>query len=228
MIALKPGDCGAWVIDKETLQVHGHVVASDRLGEGYVVPIYESFAHIKEQLGAISVELPRVGDILRWQVQRGVAKELSLADGISEPPDLVLFPHRPSTPEFTSYQETFHPIDEAAPFTDCRRPLFRPRSDGTIDSGYVTMNTTPQTSPGNSIGPHLGAVGMKRHLFDTSNTVDPNLKRYKSEAITPQRRESPLELFSPPFEFDMLGVFGAEIDGDSELVTEDQEFEDWV
>lgn len=54
---LQPGDCGSWVLDAETLQVHGHIVASDDFGDCYVVPIVDVFEDIKRVSGADKVEL---------------------------------------------------------------------------------------------------------------------------------------------------------------------------
>ncbi|PVH73592.1 hypothetical protein DL98DRAFT_367345, partial [Cadophora sp. DSE1049] len=52
---LRGGDCGAWVVDKTTHELYGHVVASGVFGEAYVVPLDCSFENIRLQLGAKSV-----------------------------------------------------------------------------------------------------------------------------------------------------------------------------
>ncbi|KAH6962043.1 hypothetical protein BKA56DRAFT_736851 [Ilyonectria sp. MPI-CAGE-AT-0026] len=56
------GDSGSWVVDSETFELYGHLVASDIFNSGYVIPITQVLDNIKEQLGASSVGLPTVGD----------------------------------------------------------------------------------------------------------------------------------------------------------------------
>ncbi|CAM1510077.1 Fc.00g004120.m01.CDS01 [Cosmosporella sp. VM-42] len=58
------GDSGSWVVDTETFELYGHLVASDIFGSGYVVPMSDVFSDIKDRLGAQSVELPSVVDIV--------------------------------------------------------------------------------------------------------------------------------------------------------------------
>jgi hypothetical protein len=57
------GESGSWIIDQKTLEVYGHLVASDALGYGYVIPLSETFKNILQQLGAVSVDLPSAIDI---------------------------------------------------------------------------------------------------------------------------------------------------------------------
>ncbi|RYP56855.1 hypothetical protein DL771_011559 [Monosporascus sp. 5C6A] len=59
------GDSGSWIVDPESFEVFGHVVASDILGDVYVVPICDAFKDIKECLGCSSVTLPTADDIHR-------------------------------------------------------------------------------------------------------------------------------------------------------------------
>ncbi|KAH8683965.1 hypothetical protein BGZ61DRAFT_534649 [Ilyonectria robusta] len=56
------GDSGSWVVDSETFELYGHLVASDIFNSGYVIPIAQVLDNIKEQLGASSVGLPTMGD----------------------------------------------------------------------------------------------------------------------------------------------------------------------
>ncbi|KAH7121744.1 hypothetical protein B0J13DRAFT_648496 [Dactylonectria estremocensis] len=46
------GDSGSWVVDAETLELYGHLVASDIFNSGYVMPVSDVFSDIKQQLGA--------------------------------------------------------------------------------------------------------------------------------------------------------------------------------
>ncbi|RYP04108.1 hypothetical protein DL765_010307 [Monosporascus sp. GIB2] len=42
------GDSGSWVVNEKTLQVYGHVVATDAFGGGHIMPLDETFRDIKE------------------------------------------------------------------------------------------------------------------------------------------------------------------------------------
>jgi hypothetical protein len=64
--ALQSGDSGAWVVDEDTNEAYGHVVASDVFGRGYVVPICDSFEDIKNRLSAELVSLPSKADVLTF------------------------------------------------------------------------------------------------------------------------------------------------------------------
>ena len=57
------GDSGAWVVYQAGLQVYGHVVATDILGDAYVMPAVDTLDEIRDCMGAKFVRLPRVGDI---------------------------------------------------------------------------------------------------------------------------------------------------------------------
>ncbi|PQE32163.1 Ankyrin repeat domain-containing 52 protein [Rutstroemia sp. NJR-2017a WRK4] len=55
------GDCGSLIVDQETLEVYGHVVASNPLGEAYVVPLQNTLHQISNALGAKDLSLPNPG-----------------------------------------------------------------------------------------------------------------------------------------------------------------------
>lgn len=52
------GDFGSWVVNRNSGQVYGHLVAADVLGGGHVVPLLDTIDDIKERLGATSVVFP--------------------------------------------------------------------------------------------------------------------------------------------------------------------------
>ncbi|KAK4149053.1 hypothetical protein C8A00DRAFT_38356 [Chaetomidium leptoderma] len=58
------GDSGSWVVSPVSMEVYGHVVATDMTGDAYVIPLHQSFAEMKELLGVKSVDLPRTADLL--------------------------------------------------------------------------------------------------------------------------------------------------------------------
>ena len=68
--ALQQGDCGSWVIDIETGEVYGHVVASDDFGEAYVVPLRDTIKDIETQSQLTSVHVPTLSDIQLWSPGR--------------------------------------------------------------------------------------------------------------------------------------------------------------
>jgi len=66
-LALEDGDSGSWVVNPISLEVYGHVVATDLTGDAYVIPMYQSFREMKDVLGGDgveSVELPDTADLL--------------------------------------------------------------------------------------------------------------------------------------------------------------------
>ena len=60
---LQDGDCGSWVVDTETDEVYGHVVAADDFGEAQVIPLNETLQDMRLQLSAASVTIPTPEDI---------------------------------------------------------------------------------------------------------------------------------------------------------------------
>jgi hypothetical protein len=58
------GDCGSLIVSQETLEVYGHVVASNPLGEAYVVPLQNTFDQISKALGRNKPSLPSPGPLM--------------------------------------------------------------------------------------------------------------------------------------------------------------------
>ena len=65
LLVLNAGDCGSWVVDPSTGEVFGHVVASDAMGDIYVIPINATLRDMEKKLGA-AVSLPTETDIEAW------------------------------------------------------------------------------------------------------------------------------------------------------------------
>ncbi|KAI0862225.1 hypothetical protein F4860DRAFT_133206 [Xylaria cubensis] len=59
------GDSGSWIVDATQFEVYGQLVASDVFGSGYVIPMTDILSDVKLRLGAQSVELPSLVDILQ-------------------------------------------------------------------------------------------------------------------------------------------------------------------
>lgn len=68
LLVLNAGDCGSWVVDASTCEVYGHVVASDAMGDSYVVPLGATLRDMEEKLEA-AVSLPTEADIETWLAQ---------------------------------------------------------------------------------------------------------------------------------------------------------------
>lgn len=75
---LNAGDCGSWVVNPSTCEVYGHVVASDAMGDTYVVPLDATLRDMEERLEA-AVFLPTEADIHLWLAQhaKSAAKQTS-------------------------------------------------------------------------------------------------------------------------------------------------------
>ena len=62
--AVGDGDSGAWVVNPVSMEVFGHVVATDVTGDVYVVPMYRSLEEMRGRLGVEAVDLPGTADLL--------------------------------------------------------------------------------------------------------------------------------------------------------------------
>ena len=77
-VVLNAGDCGSWVVDESTCEVYGHVVASDAMGDTYVIPLNATLRDMEEKLAA-AVVLPTEADIHTWLAQHAKAAEQTAA-----------------------------------------------------------------------------------------------------------------------------------------------------
>lgn len=56
---LESGDCGMWVVDAQSRELYGHVVAgSPNTGVAYIIPAYQVFDDAKRHLGRINLPSP--------------------------------------------------------------------------------------------------------------------------------------------------------------------------
>ena len=92
LLVLNAGDCGSWVVDLSTCEVYGHIVASDAMGDIYVIPLDATLQDMSKRLQA-AVSLPTEADIHTWLAQhakaaaeqvtvpaKGEEKEVALSD----------------------------------------------------------------------------------------------------------------------------------------------------
>lgn len=63
------GDSGSWAFSEDTHEVIGHIVATDPLGAGYIVPLCDIFRDIEESIPGVTVTLPKLADITRLTKQ---------------------------------------------------------------------------------------------------------------------------------------------------------------
>lgn len=55
---VKQGDSGSWVIDPVSLEVYGHLIATDSLMGSYVIPLVDICADIKNVFPGVSIDFP--------------------------------------------------------------------------------------------------------------------------------------------------------------------------
>lgn len=60
---LEYGDCGALVVDQETLDIYGHVIGSDSFGSACVVPLAHTMRQLKSAFDVSDVKLPTAEDL---------------------------------------------------------------------------------------------------------------------------------------------------------------------
>jgi len=80
---LQDGDSGSWVVNPVSLEVYGHVVATDMTGDVYVIPLHESLEEMKDALGVESVSLLGTADILDAALLQDLKRSLVLDDADS-------------------------------------------------------------------------------------------------------------------------------------------------
>ncbi|RYP82364.1 hypothetical protein DL769_001689 [Monosporascus sp. CRB-8-3] len=87
------GDSGSWVVNERSLQVYGHVVATDAFGGGYIMPLDETFRDIKNRLSVASVELASMVDIVSVMMLKSFGRST-----VSPPlPNPVIWETTPTT-----------------------------------------------------------------------------------------------------------------------------------
>ena len=135
------GDCGSWVVDPVTHEVHGHVVASDTFGDAYVIPLDSTFRDIKQQLAADEVCLPTEREVLEWIQPRNITPSF-------QNQSITKYCPNNTVPPFGWDFSLLQSPDEARlsgfdPFIGCFDPSIGSFGTST-DSGYSSMHTTPQ------------------------------------------------------------------------------------
>ncbi len=124
---LNAGDCGSWVVDPLTCEVYGHVVASDAMGDTYVVPLNATLRDMEEKLGA-EVSLPTEADIDTWLAQqaKSAAKQITV----------------PMKSERKKVAFKDSKMDKAEPQRDHRKPDGHPSSEASKSPASSAVETS--------------------------------------------------------------------------------------
>lgn len=125
-----PGDCGSWVINFDTGEVLGHIVAVDSFNEVYVVPLQETLRDIKERLGVASVALPTAKVLLDIAMDRTDA--------------LVPKPH--AYEGQSGYDSGYATMQSSPAPSPPRGEIFKAKREGTDQPSTLFQNLPSSTS----------------------------------------------------------------------------------
>ena len=152
---LTSGDCGSWVVDPSTHEVYGHVVASDTMGDSYVVPLNATLRDMEEKLGA-AVSLPTEEYVDKWLLQHAEAVvEQDIAPAKSKKKKVMF-----SNPE----------MDRSEVQRDLQKPT---GSSSSLPSTLLAPSAT-KTSPSSVV--HCKLCNAK--IEGTSQDVNSKLRRH--------------------------------------------------
>jgi len=159
---LQPGDSGAWVVDAETNELYGHVIASDVFGRAYVIPIADIFLDIRDRLSAQSVFLAFIYVIYKTKLQFEMAG--NNPGSMNNYQDSQNNPHLPFYKRHLTYPDSAYASMDSTPTnslpprsdsmviegteasqTDANHPEQRVYGSG-HDSGYVSRNASSNSS----------------------------------------------------------------------------------
>ncbi|KAK4445398.1 hypothetical protein QBC34DRAFT_413164 [Podospora aff. communis PSN243] len=80
---LHDGDSGSWVVNPISLEVYGHLVATDVTGDGYIIPLHAVLDEMKAAMEVQEVSLPGTADLLDAALLQDLRKARVLDDGDS-------------------------------------------------------------------------------------------------------------------------------------------------
>jgi hypothetical protein len=183
------GDSGAWVAHNAAPEVYGHVIATDILGDAYVMPSVDTLQEIKECMGAKSVRLPLGGSIISAKAETATISK-SNATSKSRSMNMQDFESATNLPS-TSYTEcklSEYMVEQTASGFDCSddktKDLFSLQSTGCeVDSSIKPQNAKSLTSPtppllreriGQGIASAESSAGRTSTLFPSMHRADLN------------------------------------------------------
>ncbi|KAI1372764.1 hypothetical protein F4677DRAFT_241151 [Hypoxylon crocopeplum] len=141
-LGIQDGDSGSWVVDARNFKVYGQLVASDVLGDGYVVPMVDIMDDIKSQLGAQIVGLPDLVDIYGTLE---MAEGSISSQGLSESPPTRPRDHLVGLNRRSNYFTLDpRPYDSGYSSGDQSSKAYRYQFH---DSGYTSLSSSPAETP---------------------------------------------------------------------------------
>ncbi|KAM0143172.1 hypothetical protein ACHAP3_001303 [Botrytis cinerea] len=172
------GDCGSLVVDQETLEVYGHVVASNPLGEAYVVPLRNTFHQISTAFGAKDLSLPNPGLLMKRLVTHysqeddsGVADEAKQILASMEGPVSTFTPGSLSGPKQPLVDETVRTLisiglSNPSSSAHDKRPFFHQSNiENHADESALAARALRD-------GDRQEAHEYRRHRFQPINTAE--------------------------------------------------------
>ena len=72
------------MVDNQTYELYGYVVASGVFGEAYVLPLESSFKNVKDQLRAQDVCLPEASEVASWLLRASHKSSESNSSGFQD------------------------------------------------------------------------------------------------------------------------------------------------
>jgi hypothetical protein len=146
LLEILDGDSGAWVIDRNTNEVYGHVIATDPFGDAYIIPFFELMEDMKKQLNAQQITFPfsDLEDPGIWDnVQAYISRQLQLkAESVT---DSGYESYRQG---FPSYPPSFTTLSRpASVFQDPPYPGTRPLTSSGSSHSHLS-GLGPASSPG--------------------------------------------------------------------------------
>ncbi|KAK0615682.1 hypothetical protein B0T17DRAFT_350785 [Bombardia bombarda] len=152
---VEDGDSGSWVVNPVSMDVYGHVVATDCTGDAYVIPLHGTFDEMKTVLGAGSVELPTTADLLNLALQTETGGSIGgskISDNDGRHERMVhCYPDERHMSEMLSLCEGTHPD-----------AYLRLSALGDCDSGYGSVGTprfvcADDEAEGREVGESVGS-----------------------------------------------------------------------
>ncbi|KAH8672453.1 hypothetical protein BGZ61DRAFT_537085 [Ilyonectria robusta] len=174
--SVSSGDSGSWVIDPVRGKIYGHIIATDMLGEVYVIPLESIFEDIRRYYQANSVQISSLSDFVTKRKSLG-----NQAEHMAERSDLTS--SRVSGPE--GVPESSREGQATKPSSPMPQPVVHPSSSNTsrersartpADLGLGTLEETQELTsgrgsrrgrniyPSDDASPQRGAIRQKEYF----------------------------------------------------------------
>ena len=168
---LEPGECGSWIVDRETDEVYGHVTASNAFGDAYMVPINATLASMKEHLAATVAFLPSAQEV---EVARCTASEIrgclehNLHQELMSNNKVATLDVRPLENPETSYRMGEHSIlrkiEGPTDLNQMEDLMFPDEPNSLVSSSEMDDPTTPEQTE--------NFINLKKSLYNLASNVN--------------------------------------------------------